>query len=657
MIEKAEALLSKPEKAETKTGSLLLEAANQGPKPNLDSDNGISTKELEEISKSLNDNIGDVVKLGHIAKGLKNVDHSAQKTEHKPTFKKECLASDDLTWAIADIQKQMLAPIEKKPDPVKPSLTEELDTGLKKFLPNTEVYRDANTNFVEADNKLYDTSGFTSQDWQRIRTAMQARENDNAILPDISLVEHIGGVEVKKSDRGVHTIDRENDVATLTEDGKTTARLGKDVVITREDDHTKYESQGRTIYERLGDNHIARLDDATTFDFEGGKGTIFKDGKPWASLDMHGIVQERRNAVIIGLRAARTAEEALEEAKVIKDLDSVEKSVILTRPNGLSIVRDGKLVADFDKGEGEGRPPEATFYINENKKLVRTSDGKLLIREKGKDDIELKKEQIEYLISKLGDNAKFISRTLRALEMGESIVVSDQISLNVSGNIQGRVRNSPEPKEDLHFTVDGQHLTTSENGTTSRYDTKSGSLDLQLESGKTASITPGKDHIDLKTEDLEIKDGRVTFADSKAVIERDGTIDLGNGSSIKANGDVHLADGSIIKAYGQDITNGRQALNQPTEKSLEVYMNFAKALASSVAGRAHSGSVSLSDIAMLRANLSIIGNYIGFFSQLGNMEIVNSLSASWALVKSSLDQAEPRVKEKQDAISRFGKRN
>ncbi|MBI1269370.1 hypothetical protein GC174_02955 [bacterium] len=620
------------------------------------SQNGLSQKDLEDISESINSKMDDVAKLGRMARSMKQHDFKFNKEEIQDEKKAWGIASEDLSWALSDIGNAILGPTVKK-DKTKTCLSEGEAEFLGKIVSGSRINSDGIVRENQEDKVLYESDQFTADDWSRIREAMDQTRTGDSHLPTITLVGKESESEWDKDDASIkverdgletRTYDPETGIRTITRDGRTVAEVAPDTRVSREGDTTTYESHGRRIFEQHGNQKIFRLKDGTEVHVENGEARMIVDGKPRLIHNLNGMVKEMRHGIMVGTREAKTPEEALEAARKQLNLEAQEKPVMIVRAGGLSLVRNGKLVADFANGAEAGTPPEATFYLSETRKLVRTSDGKLLIKEDGKGDIELSREQIEFLVSKLGENARFISRTLRSLDMGQSVIYDENLTLDVTRTIQGTVRNGPDKRDETHFAVDRTGLTMTEAGATTSYDTTTGVVNHKTADGETISLSPTDKNIDVKTADLEMKDGVVRFQGSDTVINNDGSIDLGNGTTIDTRGNLRLGDGRIIQASGQG--QGERALNQPTEKSLEIYMGFAKSLAASVAGRAASGSVTLSDIAMLKANLSIIGNYMGFFSQLGNLEIVNSLSTSWALVKDSLDKAEPKMREKQEKV-------
>ncbi|MCB9468809.1 MAG: hypothetical protein H6677_11085 [Candidatus Obscuribacterales bacterium] len=618
--------------------------------------NGLSLKDLEDISESINSKMDDVAKLGRMARSMKQHDFKFNKGEvqdEKKAWGSRGINSDDLNWALRDVGNEILGPVVKK-DETKTCLSKGEADFLSNIVTGSRINLDGAARVNQTDKVLYDSDQFSSEDWSRIREAMDETRSGESHLPSITLTgfereldKGEPSIKVERDGAETRTYDPETGIRTSTRDGRTVAEVAPDTRVTREGDTTTYESHGRRIFEQHGNEKIFRLKDGTEVHVENGEARMIVDGEPRLIHGLNGMVREMRHGIMVAAREAKTPEAALEAAGQQLDLTTQEKPVMIARAGGLSLVRNGKLVADFADGGDSDKPPEATFYLSETRKLVRTSDGKLLIKEDGKGDIELSREQIEFLVSKLGDNARFISRTLRSLDMGQSVIYDENLTLDVTRNIQGILRNGADRHEDTHFAVDRTGLTMTEKGATTHYDTNTGVLDHKTADGETISLTPTEKNIDVKTAELEMKDGVVRFEGSNTVINNDGSIDLGNGTTIDTSGNVHLGDGRVIQASGQ---NGERALNQPSEKSLDIYMGFAKSLAASVAGRAASGSVTLSDIAMLKANLSIIGNYMGFFSQLGNLEIVNSLSTSWALVKDSLDKAEPKLREKQEKV-------
>lgn len=656
------------EKADTKgdnSGQVTVDTSNLDNQSNSLTANGITLTELDEITDALAGSAKDIKKLRSVAKKVNEGKSLLDDSQSRNLLDGSArgLQSKDLQWAVSSSVPEGISPAVPKTELSKENSS--FFNDLVQSVKHTE-----NDNYLEnGKGSIAVMNNFSSEDWIRIREKMEDNSATTSHLPEIQILEVEDTktenaeevdteISIKKTEEGLVTEDKIAGITTTTKDGVTIAEMEDGVSVTRDSNsgRTIYEENGERIYEQLADGRrLITLDAEDGYDIattENGV-EIRKDGEVITTVMRQYTWQESDEGVVASVRGAKTPEEALAMLRRYKDLTTTDKDIILARTGGASLVRNGKIVADFEHDEA-GKLTEAKFYVSENKQLVRTGDGQILIREPNKQDIALNDEQLTYIIENLGDNAKFIGQALSSLRKGTAVDLGNEVSIDVSKDLRGQIgRERQGERIPLRFHVAGSNISTvdAEGLTTTRNNT-TGDTTIESPNGKTAHLEPTDGEFNISTEDLELKDGRVTFTDSEVVINKDGSFELANGTTINTDSSVVLSDGTTISGDGRvtrfESSRATLEANQPSQKSLEVYNSFAKSIANSVKGRAKAGAVSLSDIALLRANLSILANYIGFFSQVGNMEVVNTLRSSWALVKASLDEAEPTVKRKQE---------
>lgn len=606
----------------------------------LKTSDGISLNDIEEITSTLSSNMDDIKMLGDFAKKMseKKADKHDRHKDCDGTEKNSRILAEDLSWAVNS--SCMKSRGDESHLDQKENLKRTMDVESGKSFSHNDLRRIKGLMALNGKDAHDHLPGLSIVDLNN------AQANDNLKVTD--------KIQIKTSDKGTESYDQIHGIRTVTRDGVTYADLTNGGRVTRdsERDTTTYTEDGRKIYELLpnGDSTIG-FDERTSFKagekrlaiMDGDKQIGFTDGTLlWMKLD---------DKISVDVKGAKTAEEALAILKARQNLEGIEETIFLKRRGGVSIVKDGKIVADLSMGRGPDSDPETSLYLSESQMIVRQADGSLLLKTKGQADQALSDEQTKALVESLGENAKYFAELFRSLGMEPAKALGEK----------GRAILGNQPEQDPSqasitptFRFLGDHIETVVRGSTYIFDSKEGCTTIRNEEGKTAEIRKGENGFDVETDKVKLENGVAKIKGTGVEIDSEGAVKLPNGAEINTRGDITFADGKQILSDGRisHISDNQSKSNldmkEPTQKSLDTYMSFARGLARSVAGRVKTGSVSLSDVAMLRANLSILGNYMNFFSQTGNLEIVNTINSSWTLVKASLNEAEPLVKWKQE---------
>ncbi|MCA9800938.1 MAG: hypothetical protein KC777_03075 [Cyanobacteria bacterium HKST-UBA02] len=353
------------------------------------------------------------------------------------------------------------------------------------------------------------------------------------------------------------------------------------------------------------------------------------------------------------LRDAKTAEDALEAWRRNKGLLQEGATSILFRDNGASIVDNDKTTINFDVTEKGVR---YAMRIDDKRQLVQDEQGKHFIKEEGKPDIELSEEQVNEIFKPMGRKRAFFEHVMEALKSGRMTLGQTVVTMNRSGDGAPSSDSASPESGDLppvaHTTYEIENTSTRDRET---FDTDSGTLSLARGDETPAVIDP--DHtFNITTSAYRVENDQVIIpgqGEGQDVrIEDNGTVHLPNGTTITTGGRISLSDGTTITEAGSIIDSNGKTIHEAGSseamtKTMDNYVSFAQSLANSVAARACSGgTVSLSDIAMINANMSILANFMVFLSNSGDLEAVQSIRNSWGLLKDSLDRAEQNLRDK-----------
>lgn len=148
----------------------------------------------------------------------------------------------------------------------------------------------------------------------------------------------------------------------------------------------------------------------------------------------------------------------------------------------------------------------------------------------------------------------------------------------------------------------------------------------------------------LTTDDVVTTKQGTTDRVTHDYIGKDGSIATSNGIRVSANNDIQFADGTKFSHDGKvtlaDGTVTRAATNsQNVEQQAASALAAALTIANSVAGKAASGTITFSDIALLQSSICDVQSLIGNCMAAGNLEIAQSLTKTGASLQEALDIA------------------
>jgi hypothetical protein len=127
-------------------------------------------------------------------------------------------------------------------------------------------------------------------------------------------------------------------------------------------------------------------------------------------------------------------------------------------------------------------------------------------------------------------------------------------------------------------------------------------------------------------------------------IGSDGSIATSNGIKVSANNDIQFADGTKFDHDGKvtlaDGTVARAASNNDSvAQQASSALASALSVASAVAGKAASGTITFDDIALLQSSICDVQSLVGNCMASGNLEVAQSLMKTGSSLEAALDTA------------------
>lgn len=570
----------------------------------------------------------------------------------------------DLQWAIDEAERErdgkggLLDGLRQQPTC--------LSGNDEKFLQMVVGDRDSSkrADAVRSDQGFCNMD-LTSEDWLAIGNLMKGDPNSglesfpSAVFRDSQAdrtdTARAGSSEIEVEGDRTTVTDQEHGIRTVKEGTQTVTTLGNGGEIKTDGQTTTYDTpdgvrqvtidkDGPDTY-RLTENRFARKvgDVVEIYD---------ASGERIGRVTRREYYRRERDYDIFMLRDARSAEDALEAWRRNKGLLQDGATSILFRDNGASIVDNDKTTINFDVTDKGVR---YAMRIDDKRQLVQDEQGKHFIKEDGKPDIELSDEQVDEIFKPLGRKRAFFEQVMEALKCGRMTLGHTVVTMNRNGDGASSDSASPE-SGDLppvaHTTYEVENTGTHDRET---FDTGTGTLSL-AHGDETPAVIDPEHSFNITTSAYRVENDQVIIpgqGDGQDVrIEDNGTVHLPNGTTITTAGKISLSDGTTITEAGSIIDNTGRTIHQASgseamTRTMDNYVSFAQSLASSVAARACSGgTVSLSDIAMINANMSILSNFMVFLSSAGDLEAAQSVRNSWGLLKDSLNRAEQNLRDK-----------
>jgi len=406
-----------------------------------------------------------------------------------------------------------------------------------------------------------------------------------------------------------------------------------------------YQKGDRQVYKFIN----LRQFQAGEFDFNGEVLKQARQGQTLMIAGRNGSAHYMQSLTLFRAPEANTVEEALAKLKEQNLEPPKNKTSLIYLKGGAALIHpDLNSVLEF-KRTADG--VEIHFELGDGTELLRSPKGKVYLVDKDKQIKELSEEQKLALIAKLGPRADVVKHLLQSMESGAPIVLPDGQKVEVQDETKSIIHSAANPDsasgESQPPTVtvfDGSGGVKVTDPVNSFSFDASGTLTTTDAQGKVVEVELDSPKFDMKTDEFVRKDGAVTFTETNTKLEEDGKVVLSNGTIIGAKNDVFFADGSVLYRDGTLISKDGQiistAMNVPQKANLDGFVSQAISMASSIASRVQSGACSLSDIALIEANMSVVMNFINLFSILGNMPMANSLYRSWAILKDSHGRAQ-----------------
>lgn len=354
------------------------------------------------------------------------------------------------------------------------------------------------------------------------------------------------------------------------------------------------------------------------------------------------------NMTFVSDTTAKSLQEALTNyKKAHPEAAKTDDTMMIWYQNGGALIHPSlERVLEFKRTK-DGM--ELNYDLGNGTSLRRSPKGKLYIIDADNSVKELSDEQKKKLIDGLGAKAEVVRRLLCSMETGSPIVLPDGQEITLEDNqstIKSVKPNAPstdgKARKPTEILMTGDGWTVNAPEISSSFVEKTGKLITESE-GKPVSIDLKSEHFDMVTSDFIRKDGEVTFVRTNVRIDRDGGVDLPDGTRINPGNDVRFADGSTLSRDGKFVSNDGTTTSVtplPHKTNLDAIVSQAISMASSLASRAQSGCFSPSDMALLEANMSVVQNFINLFSMAGNLPMAHSLYRSWSILKETHGQAQ-----------------
>lgn len=289
--------------------------------------------------------------------------------------------------------------------------------------------------------------------------------------------------------------------------------------------------------------------------------------------------------------------------------------------------------------------------------IVKDADNRYFLNT-NKARLELSPEQIEEVLKGLPEEQqKNLRKTMENLEKGVIDAPDGQLVLKEDGGARFTVVGTMHllgvgivPL--LNFNIDKQSEELTENRTdgskTKTY------LDLvnrkyaQEETNATGQVTEATvdlaDGLKAKGKDWTL-DNRIFTTRDNFRVDEVGNVTTPGGSTVRITGEINFSNGMTVGSDGtvKESSKPANALNAPSEKSVDALVRNGLSLAKSLAG---GGPATFAQIALLQANLSIVSNLVGLFSDLGQLSEATKLFKVWGTMNESLCKARMEVNER-----------
>ncbi len=585
------------------------------------------------------------------------------------------LNENHLQWAIDDALRHPLYQPDSRPAQPQssiPPVTEENRTVLSSLIERNNV-RPAETVRASDRNCPELTLNFTNRDWEAVRLLSSYDLNSLPSLPVLELNHDGTPVQAQNGDVSYQS----GDVAIQIGQESIDAHAGS-LAVTRNqrtnDLRFTNRSTGQLVMEIINGERVFRTPDGQLLKHQGNRIIVLNpDGTERGAIDNNQIRHRFANGTVIVDLESQTLEAALKKAKDNGIEFQRGEQVIVRFGNNLAIL--DPLLNQFIVFNHTEEGVEVHFKLDEERTLSRGADGKIRITDRAGNITELSDEQKQRLMSLFGEEFGGRIRAIIAqinagsLAVGDNSILLGERNVTLNCHNHNQNQNGSSIGSCLTQLVSGNagitySSTAEQGGTPTETSVDLVRRNLIQRAGQALLTVDLGTNLDVTTNDFTIRENAVEFTDSGVRVDRENNVRLPDGTVMRNNGDVKFANGSYYSRETHSVySNERSSASNEaasTGKHLDVLLSHALGLARSISNRAHSGSVTKSEITLLQASASMVSNLIGVFSSMGDLGAATQLNGSLSILDSSLGQARNKLdekgelsQEKQERISGF----
>jgi hypothetical protein len=384
-----------------------------------------------------------------------------------------------------------------------------------------------------------------------------------------------------------------------------------------------------------------------------------------------------KDGTLIGTRPVSViASEVQEEDQTLVNGDQMRRHLsgrIMDRIHGLRnrIVSSGKEWDVYSDGVSRTLPSgetvgmmsssDAFVQIGQTTVVRKAQDRKIYMIENGSS------QEIDINSDKLATPVKAAVTMLSSIDHDNKLHLGDGAFLTVrDGKVVGgtdEIVDEPVPapngvntvlattakKVEVTMVSTGQNASTSTllGGYQSTYEWNSHKSTLaepDTKPGEKPKPIVVIDDKSLTTDDVITTRQGTTDRVTHDVIGKDGSIATSNGIKVSAKNDIQFADGTSFSHDGKvtlaDGTVARTASNQESiEQQASSALASALSVASAVAGKAASGTITFDDIALLQSSICDVQSLVGNCMASGNLEVAQSLMKTGSSLEAALESA------------------
>lgn len=510
-------------------------------------------------------------------------------------------------------------------------------------LPNLEI---VSTAFGSESGQLLDTR-FGSSDGTMT-------PGDNFATP-----EDKSGQLVRKPD-GSLVYTEENATITRSLAGEIQMQGANDFLKLFKGELIARNSKGRIYLDRSKDGRARAILGNDTYLLPGVDGIDVVDGTG-------AVIGKLATNQVLGTRMKMQTAQYLDEVDFAKamerwrrdgnKLEAGKTALYIRFKSGFALVEPGKNQYTVVMFKGDNKF-EVHQKLADGVTIVKDADNRYFLT--GKDSrLELSPEQVEGVLKDLPEEQqRNLHKIMANLEKGVLDVPDGQLVLKngraefmtiaglagISGVVavpilRLSIDEHSDEMEEKH--ADGSKTKTHLDLLNRRY--------AQEETDARGEVT--KTDVDLfdallaKGQDWTLKN-RVFETNDKFKVDEFGNVSTPGGSKVRADGVITFSNGMTVASDGtikESSKVGSLATDIPSEKHIDALVRNGLSLAKALSA---GGQATFALIALLEANLSIVSNLVGLFSDLGQLQEATKLFKVWGVMNESLCKARIEVNER-----------